>query len=884
MKGNVIMNVRKMLAGALATVIAVGTLTAGAWMPGFGQAAYAGEESVTLIGAQETWKYSDTNTDLFGDVTSDFRSKDFDDAAWKSGPAPLGYPATDQSQFFGPVSGGTLVASKGSPNAYITYYFRKGFAVEDPAQITKLTARVAIDDGVVLWLNGNKIGTINMPAGDANASTTAPGVWEPSEDRANVTLDLTAYKQFLVVGPNTIAADVHNRDSNSSDIYFGMDLTATFAESGESGESDEGEGEGGEEPGTPAADPAMKPEQLNVHVGDDAQTQVNVTYTTIAAQVSTITLTAAKDGAQPFTVTGGSSPGASDKYFHKISVNGLEADTTYHYTAGVAPNTVDGKFKTAPASADATIKFVYLADTQVSNADNAESLGATLAEVNAMNPDFVYLAGDVTDTATSEAQWEWLFKNGGAFPTGGADMFTNYLVAAVQGNHDNNTFNRHINAPAKMGNIVYDFDYGPVTFIMLNIEAANSSATARGEQKAFLEQKIADAKARGQWTAVGFHKSLYTGASHVVDSDVVAMRKYWCPIFAQLDVDFVLQGHDHVYSRGFVTESGYKADVEQSENGATIDPAYAPLYMIGGHAGGLKWYSRINYTVGTGDPIAPGYSFLDVDSADPAQDPLGRNKGSDTLQEQVIVEFEVSKTSATINSYMFKYNEATDTITTPKYLYDTLTVERGAGGGNETPTQPTARISGPERAVVENAGKLTYTVSYKDLVGANAFDTAIEYDSAVLEYIGTDGIADNLYADVDTTVPGKIRIIQSVETANALTNTNYTDIARFVFMLKDGQTADTTSVKLTRADTVYVDENDILDVSALLETDEVVTKLVSEKKAADVNGDGKVTLADLSLAVSNYRAEGANIQGDVNGDGVVNIADFVIISAYIKAA
>ena len=58
-------------------------------------------------------------------------------------------------------------------------------------------------------------------------------------------------------------------------------------------------------------------------------------------------------------------------------------------------------------------------------------------------------AGDTTNTATSELQWELLFNNDGAYATGGQDMFSNNLISAVQGNHDNNTLTRHINAPAE---------------------------------------------------------------------------------------------------------------------------------------------------------------------------------------------------------------------------------------------------------------------------------------------------------------------------------------------------------------------------------------------------------------------------------------------------
>ena len=409
------------------------------------------------------------------------------------------------------------------------------------------------------------------------------------------------------------------------------------------------------------------PKQVNVHMGDNPSTQVNFTYTTISSGLETKVVLNKVGDNEKITVMGENSQGNADKYFHEISVSNLEPYTQYEYVVGTGEDTYSGKFKTAPASGSKeAIKFVYIADTQVANATDAKALGATLAEVNKTEDlDFVYLAGDTTDTAANETQWELLFNNGGAFPTGGEDMFGNNLVSVVQGNHDNTSLTRHINAPGEAGSVVYSYDYGPATFIMLNLETARYDADARLEQKEYLEAAVKEAKERGQWVFVGMHKSIYTGASHITDSDVIEARKYWAPIFTELDVDVVMQGHDHVYSRGFVDENGYNAEVDTNEDGSVDDPENIPLYMVGGHAGGLKWYSKKNYTVGNGDLLAPGYSFLDVNSTD---------TNSDVKKEQVIVEVEVSEDEFTLNTYMFKYDTNTDTITTDKYLYDSLTV------------------------------------------------------------------------------------------------------------------------------------------------------------------------------------------------------------------
>lgn len=610
------------------------------------------------------------------------------------------------------------------------------------------------------------------------------------------------------------------------------------------------------------------PAQLNVHVGEDAATSVNVTYTTrVETDKTTIAVTKTAGGETKY-FEGTSYQGIGGKYIHEIVVTGLEACTEYSYVVGDGFNECCGTFKTALEQGDETVfTFAYLADTQVSNADNAEALGATLAKVNEMNPDFVYLAGDITDRATNEAQWEWLFNNTGAFPTGGQDMFANSLIAVTQGNHDNNEMYQHINAPEEAGKIVYSFDYGTMKFISLNLEAAKSDANARAQQEAYLREAVADAKANSQWTVVGFHKSLYTGASHIVDSDIIASRKFWAPIFAELDIDMVLQGHDHVYSRGFVTEEGTNANPDKDENGVIIQPD-APLYMVGGHAGGLKWYAKKNYTVTEGDPLTLDYAFLDVNSND-----IGA--GSSVLKEQIITMFTVSSEQVDAVTYAFKYDPAADAITTEPYVLDSFSVKR------DLADCAAAYADGTELLVKEVGDMIEYTVSFDNIANANAFETALAYDESVMELVSVESLLGNtVYTDAKTE-NGVSDFILGVQ--NPMEMTEKTDVVKYVFRLKEGVKAESVTVELTKADTVDVLTGDIgttsEDVKAFIVNGQVNTVIYSYEAASDINNDGTVTLADLSVAVAYYQTAESNC--DINLDGVVNTLDYVIITSFM---
>jgi hypothetical protein len=409
------------------------------------------------------------------------------------------------------------------------------------------------------------------------------------------------------------------------------------------------------------------PEQLSIHVGENPAKDVNITYTTQKNELTEIIINKKGDNKMIYK-KGISYLGHCGKYIHQIFVTGLEPNTNYEYSVGYKVNTYSGSFKTAlEKGSNESFRFSYIADTQVSNGCNAKALGATLAEINKMNYDFIYLAGDVTDTATDENQWEWLFKNNGLYPTGGQDLFANTLLAVTQGNHDNNNMYQHITVPSIAGKMVYSFDYGSAKFIILNLEEARFNKFSRMIQTAYLSKVVRDAKANNQWVIVGFHKSIYSGASHIVDCDIIEARTYWSPILTKLDVDMVLQGHDHVYSRGFVTRKGENAHPTISKSGIVTKSENAPLYVTGGHAGGLKWYDKKNYSVSKNDPLAKNYSFLDVNSTD---------THSKEKEEQVFVEFLINPDYFTMNTYMLKYDVKSDRIATNKYLYDSLTVKK----------------------------------------------------------------------------------------------------------------------------------------------------------------------------------------------------------------
>ena len=160
----------------------------------------------TFIGENATWRYLDDGSDQ----GTAWRENDFDDSAWSSGAAELGFGDGDEA---------TELSS-----GHITYYFRHKFAVEDAASLGPLNLRIVRDDGAVVYLNGTEVFRDNMPEGDINSTTTATSPIGGTDESAYVTMELAADQ--LQDGDNVLAVEIHQNSSTSSDVSFKLELTS----------------------------------------------------------------------------------------------------------------------------------------------------------------------------------------------------------------------------------------------------------------------------------------------------------------------------------------------------------------------------------------------------------------------------------------------------------------------------------------------------------------------------------------------------------------------------------------------------------------------------------------------------------------------------------
>jgi hypothetical protein len=168
----------------------------------------------SMLPAGSVWKYHDQGTDL----GAAWRARIYDDSAWASGPAKLGYGEEDIV---------TEVSFGANPDQkHITTYFRHSWILPDRSLITGLTLRLLRDDGAVVFLNGISVlrdNFTNSPVYYTNlAATTISGA-----DETNwLVVNLNTAVGLLLTGTNTLAVEVHQSSPSSSDLSFDLELQA----------------------------------------------------------------------------------------------------------------------------------------------------------------------------------------------------------------------------------------------------------------------------------------------------------------------------------------------------------------------------------------------------------------------------------------------------------------------------------------------------------------------------------------------------------------------------------------------------------------------------------------------------------------------------------
>ena len=166
--------------------------------------------STYITAADSNWHYRKGTSEASNPV-NEWRNISFtEDGTWLTGQTPIGYGDGDDN----------TVLSDMQSN-YSTVYLRHEFTV-DPLDIPQnLTLRVYVDDGAVIWINGQEIDRLHANGGHVPFNGTGlnhEAEWE--------TINISNANTFLVGGTNVLAIHALNTGNNSSDFSIDASLEA----------------------------------------------------------------------------------------------------------------------------------------------------------------------------------------------------------------------------------------------------------------------------------------------------------------------------------------------------------------------------------------------------------------------------------------------------------------------------------------------------------------------------------------------------------------------------------------------------------------------------------------------------------------------------------
>lgn len=500
----------------------------------------AGAQTV-LIASNAVWRYVDDGSDQ----GTAWRAVDFDDTAWRFGPAELGY-----GDAIAPENRpeATVIGYGPDPSAkFITTYFRHAFTLSDPGAVTNLLVRLIRDDGGLVYLNGVEVFRSGMPTGavDYLSLATEPGTSGVDEFTFFAT---NADPTLLVAGTNVVAVEIHQYRSTSSDLSFALELLteATF-------------------PPPPDASLVRGPylqigtiSNIIVRWRTDLPSDSRVRFGLNADTLDWLV-------PDPALVTD-----------HLVTLTNLSSDTRYFYSIGTGAGMLAGgpdySFVTSPIAGK---------PTRIWAMGDCGTVAYGGQEIQMRDAYYAYAGLRDTDV--------WLFLGDNAYGYGTDleyqvavfDVFRAMLrrtpAWSTLGNHE--TYSPLAPDPepiayfpifslptgGEAGGVAsgtenyYSFNYGNIHFVCLD-----SELSVRQPGSPMLTWLEADLVANtNDWVIAFWHSPPYSKGSHNSDNlfdnggNMTEMRSYVVPLLESYGVDLVLCGHSHNYERSFLMDGHY---------------------------------------------------------------------------------------------------------------------------------------------------------------------------------------------------------------------------------------------------------------------------------------------------------------------------------------
>lgn len=357
----------------------------------------------------------------------------------------------------------------------------------------------------------------------------------------------------------------------------------------------------------PYAAPTAAPQDVVLQVGTD-EASVNLNWIT-AAGVSGQSVQFAPKGtalAEGQTVAAASTDSAlnitegykdeapeayAEAATHKATLSGLAENTEYAYRVGSDKDGWSQEYTFNTGTYGEEWNFVFVGDPQLYVTHDLDketaSWDAAVTKAVAQGPSasFILSAGDQSNYSNMQ-------ENSGFISP---DAMRSTRVAVNKGNHemsDENTYNATYNRPNDTdGNYWYEYNNALV------VSLDSNSWEDLNEDIDWLRTTVKEQGADKDWVILTYHHSSFSQAYHMEDRQIEWWRDNLTPVISELDIDLVLGGHDHIYTRSHLMR-GYEPVNNQHEakSGETIAKEPGEVqYVAMNSSSGSKFYQFYDY-------------------------------------------------------------------------------------------------------------------------------------------------------------------------------------------------------------------------------------------------------------------------------------------------
>ncbi|MDO5014624.1 MAG: metallophosphoesterase family protein [Clostridia bacterium] len=232
-------------------------------------------------------------------------------------------------------------------------------------------------------------------------------------------------------------------------------------------------------------------------------------------------------------------------YTNSATLSNLSTNTEYEYRIKT-DNTVSKIYKFTVQDKDNFI-FLAIGDPQLGatginlNA-NAWIKNLDKIENSVPNPAFMISLGDQVNTSDSDEEYSEFLA---------PEFMKSVALAPVIGNHDDDTpdFSEHFGLPnvtpygKNAAGSDYYFAWGKTLFLVMNANI-NDAETHRQMMNEAIS-KYPDS----EYKILCFHQSIYSAGIHATEPGILSKRENFVPLIDEFNIDLVLMGHDHIYTR-----------------------------------------------------------------------------------------------------------------------------------------------------------------------------------------------------------------------------------------------------------------------------------------------------------------------------------------------